>query len=37
MTEKTLAVRPETPLLDMVDVPADLRKLKPDQLRQLCD
>ncbi|MDE0932801.1 MAG: 1-deoxy-D-xylulose-5-phosphate synthase [Novosphingopyxis baekryungensis] len=32
-----MAVRPETPLLDMVDVPADLRKLKPDQLRQLCD
>ncbi len=28
---------PETPLLDTVDVPADLRKLKPEQLRQLSD
>ena len=26
-----------TPLLDTVDVPADLRKLAPDQLRQLAD
>ena len=29
--------KPETPLLDTVDTPADLRKLKPKQLRQLCD
>jgi 1-deoxy-D-xylulose-5-phosphate synthase len=29
--------RPETPLLDTVDTPADLRKLKPEQLRQLAD
>ena len=28
---------PETPLLDTVDTPADLRKLKPAQLRQLAD
>ncbi len=28
---------PETPLLDTVDTPADLRKLKPGQLRQLAD
>ena len=28
---------PATPLLDTVDVPADLRKLAPDQLRQLAD
>jgi len=28
---------PATPLLDTVDVPADLRKLKPAQLRQLAD
>jgi 1-deoxy-D-xylulose-5-phosphate synthase len=28
---------PETPLLDTVDVPADLRKLEPGQLRQLAD
>ena len=26
-----------TPLLDTVDVPADIRRLKPDQLRQLAD
>src|SRR5262249_10552564 len=26
-----------TPLLDAVDVPADIRKLRPDQLRQLAD
>src|SRR3546814_12294868 len=25
---------PHTPLLDTVDVPADLRKLKPEQVRQ---
>ena len=28
---------PVTPLLDTVDVPADLRKLAPEQLRQLAD
>ncbi|MDM7965132.1 1-deoxy-D-xylulose-5-phosphate synthase [Blastomonas fulva] len=28
---------PATPLLDTVDVPADMRKLKPSQLRQLAD
>ncbi|WP_340588305.1 1-deoxy-D-xylulose-5-phosphate synthase [Erythrobacter alti] len=31
------APRPNTPLLDTVDTPADLRKLKPEQLRQLSD
>ena len=29
--------RPATPLLDQVDTPADLRRLKADQLRQLAD
>ncbi|MDX3899473.1 MAG: 1-deoxy-D-xylulose-5-phosphate synthase [Sphingobium sp.] len=29
--------RPLTPLLDRVDVPADLRKLPPEDLRQLAD
>jgi len=29
--------RPATPLLDQVDEPADLRRLRPDQLRQLAD
>jgi 1-deoxy-D-xylulose-5-phosphate synthase len=28
---------PDTPLLDTVNIPADLRKLAPDQLRQLAD
>ncbi|WP_028966410.1 1-deoxy-D-xylulose-5-phosphate synthase [Sphingomonas phyllosphaerae] len=28
---------PNTPLLDTVDTPADLRRLKPEQLRQLAD
>jgi 1-deoxy-D-xylulose-5-phosphate synthase len=28
---------PNTPLLDLVDTPEDLRRLKPDQLRQLAD
>jgi 1-deoxy-D-xylulose-5-phosphate synthase len=28
---------PKTPLLDTVDTPEDLRKLKPQQLRQLAD
>jgi 1-deoxy-D-xylulose-5-phosphate synthase len=32
-----MAERPHTPLLDTVDTPADLRKLKPEQLRQLAD
>lgn len=29
--------RPDTPLLDQVDYPADLRKLKPEQLTQFAD
>jgi len=29
--------RPETPLLDTVATPVDLRRLKPEQLRQLAD
>jgi 1-deoxy-D-xylulose-5-phosphate synthase len=29
--------RPQTPLLDQVHVPADLRQLQPSQLRQLAD
>jgi 1-deoxy-D-xylulose-5-phosphate synthase len=29
--------KPDTPLLDTVDTPADLRELKPSQLRQLAD
>ncbi|MEE4315656.1 MAG: 1-deoxy-D-xylulose-5-phosphate synthase N-terminal domain-containing protein, partial [Erythrobacter sp.] len=28
---------PHTPLLDQVDTPDDLRRLKPEQLRQLAD
>ena len=32
-----MSERPFTPLLDTVAVPADLRKLKPEQLRQLAD
>ncbi|WP_114521280.1 1-deoxy-D-xylulose-5-phosphate synthase [Altererythrobacter sp. ZODW24] len=32
-----MSERPDTPLLDTVDVPADLRKLKPEQLRQFAD
>ena len=31
------ANRPETPLLDQVDTPEDLRRLEPAQLRQLAD
>jgi 1-deoxy-D-xylulose-5-phosphate synthase len=27
----------ETPLLDQVNVPADLRRLAPEQLRQMAD
>ncbi len=29
--------RPSTPLLDLVNLPAELRKLQPEQLRQLAD
>src|SRR5215470_7194301 len=29
--------RPSTPLLDTIDVPADIRRLKAEQLRQLAD
>jgi 1-deoxy-D-xylulose-5-phosphate synthase len=29
--------RPHTPLLDTVDTPEDIRKLRPEQLRQLAD
>ncbi|PIW56030.1 MAG: 1-deoxy-D-xylulose-5-phosphate synthase [Sphingomonadales bacterium CG12_big_fil_rev_8_21_14_0_65_65_10] len=32
-----MSTTPDTPLLDTVDTPDDLRKLKPDQLRQLSD
>lgn len=32
-----MADLPKTPLLDTVDTPHDLRKLKPNQLRQLAD
>ncbi len=32
-----MTTRPDTPLLDTVDTPTDLRKLKPEQLRQLSD
>ena len=32
-----MSERPKTPLLDTVDIPADLRKLKQEQLRQLSD
>ncbi|MGI4732937.1 MAG: 1-deoxy-D-xylulose-5-phosphate synthase [Janthinobacterium lividum] len=32
-----MADLPATPLLDTVSVPADLRRLEPDQLRQLAD
>ena len=32
-----MADLPQTPLLDTVHVPADLRRLKPDRLRQLAD
>ncbi len=34
---RTGAGRPATPLLDKVNIPADLRKLKPKDLRQLAD
>jgi 1-deoxy-D-xylulose-5-phosphate synthase len=33
----TQGMRSKTPLLDAVRVPADLRRLRPDQLRQLAD
>src|ERR1700731_648274 len=32
-----MTVQSTTPLLDTVDVPADIRRLRPDQLRQLAD
>ncbi|MCJ9429111.1 1-deoxy-D-xylulose-5-phosphate synthase [Kordiimonas marina] len=32
-----MSVRPETPLLDQVDTPEDLRKLPKDKLQQLAD
>ncbi len=32
-----MSERPLTPLLDTVDLPSDLRRLRPDQLRQLAD
>lgn len=32
-----MSSRPNTPLLDTVDTPADLRRLQPEQLRQLSD
>lgn len=32
-----MSARPDTPLLDTVDYPSDLRQLKPEQLRQLSD
>ena len=37
LTEEVDRVPVETPLLDTVKVPADLRKLAPDQLRQFAD
>ncbi|VAV92063.1 1-deoxy-D-xylulose 5-phosphate synthase, partial [hydrothermal vent metagenome] len=33
----TKMARPDTPLLDTVSFPSDLRKLKPEQLRQFAD
>ena len=35
--EATMNERPATPLLDTVHIPEDLRRLKPNQLRQLAD
>ncbi|MEC8772552.1 MAG: 1-deoxy-D-xylulose-5-phosphate synthase N-terminal domain-containing protein, partial [Pseudomonadota bacterium] len=32
-----MSTRPETPLLDTVNTPEDLRKLEKSQLRQLSD
>ncbi|MDB5686574.1 MAG: 1-deoxy-D-xylulose-5-phosphate synthase [Rhizorhabdus sp.] len=32
-----MSERPSTPLLDMIATPADLRGLKPEQLRQVAD
>ncbi len=37
MTAQNNPERPHTPLLDSVDVPADLRKIAPEKLRQLAD
>ncbi|MEM1133949.1 MAG: 1-deoxy-D-xylulose-5-phosphate synthase [Pseudomonadota bacterium] len=36
-TQTATGVLEETPLLDQVTYPEDLRKLKPEQLRQFCD
>lgn len=35
--QSDMSFTPDTPLLDTVDTPADLRTLKPEQLRQLSD
>lgn len=32
-----MSTTPATPLLDTVNIPADLRRLEPGQLRQLAD
>jgi 1-deoxy-D-xylulose-5-phosphate synthase len=32
-----MSARPETPLLDKIGVPADMRRLKPEQLKQVAD
>jgi 1-deoxy-D-xylulose-5-phosphate synthase len=32
-----MSARPDTPLLDRIQVPADLRRLRPDQLRQVAE
>jgi 1-deoxy-D-xylulose-5-phosphate synthase len=32
-----MTTKPHTPLLDTVDIPSDLRQLKPEQLRQFAD
>ena len=37
MVRSSMTSRPSTPLLDTVNVPEDLRRLKPGQLRQLAD
>ncbi len=37
MANSNEPLRPATPLLDAVRIPADLRRLRPDQLRQLAD
>ena len=37
MTAPSVSPRPKTPLLDRVKIPADLRNLSAEQLRQLAD